>query len=173
MTETIFHIDWAGPYSPDNIPEDDEQVNKAVLYQVYGTYHSYNQPCLLYIGKTERTVNERIPEHSWVLGMDYHRQISDSKNIELYFGTINIDPKQKSGEDTLTEITKCESLLIFAHKPVFNIKEKNNLPENSDLRIFNWNNFRNLMPEVSALRWSDKFWDNEKWNKMEPVFEMK
>jgi hypothetical protein len=163
--EIIVHIKWRGPFKPQ--AEDLYPSGSAAgLYQVYGTYHSFSSPCLLYIGRTDRSIGERIAEHGWLLGYDYTRQISDCENIQLYFGELYTENLTDNKSDL---IRKCESLLIFSHKPIFNISDKNNIPSNSGLRIFNWNEHRNLMPEVSEIRWSGEYWDNARDAKLLPV----
>jgi hypothetical protein len=147
--ETIIHIKWEGPYN-NNLK--DSIVIDIGIYQIYGLYPSHNRNSLLYIGKTDIDFLQRLEQHKWIQGIDWEKQISDSNNIEIYLGKIE--------KKYTIYLNKIESLLIFAHKPIFNIKEKNSIPEYDDpIRILNWENFKYLMPEVSTLRWSKKYWD--------------
>ncbi|MFA6013286.1 MAG: hypothetical protein WC799_25070 [Desulfobacteraceae bacterium] len=160
--KNIVHIHWKGPYTLEQISSytdsEDEYLSAAGLYQVYGKYLSYNIDGLLYIGMTIREGSKRIPEHNWISGTDYIKQVSDPGNIQIYYGLLHVDKKT---DFQLDLIKKCESLLIFSHKPILNIQEKNNMPEADDLIIYNWNDYRNLMPEVSTLRWSNVYWKDE------------
>ena len=63
-------------------------------------------------------------------------------------------------------ISTAESMLIYAHEParnssnILNItKNKNLLKEFEDIRIFNYDNSRSLMPEVSGELWIKNFED--------------
>lgn len=161
------HIYWQGPFSLNASLERDD-LNDTSLYQVYGTYMAYASPTLLYIGRTLRSGPIRIAEHDWVTGTDNKRQISDSGKIELYYGTIKtLDNVNQS----MNIIQRSESLLIFAHKPVFNTQDTGKLPEEneSELRILNWHDFRNLLPELSTERWSERYWNDESERKLKLV----
>ena len=51
-----------------------------------------------------------------------------------------------------------EQLLISVHKPAYNSKSLYafNNPKFQDIHILNWGNHKNLLPEVSGLRWTSK-----------------
>lgn len=53
------------------------------------------------------------------------------------------------------QITAAEALLIHVHTPAYNAEyiASDLAPESHNLRVFNWGQHRNLMPEVSGERW--------------------
>jgi|SRR5208337_5654114 len=163
--ETIIHINWEGYFLYKNLKNLKDKLNgQAGLYQVYGTYPPHNNQSLLYIGKSENLFH-RLEDHTWLSGIDWKKQISDSDNIQIYFGFLKMKPKPKNYPEL---ICKSESLLIFSHKPILNQQEKNHKmefgPPENPIRIFNWGNYKFLMPEVSTLRWAGQHWDVEEFN---------
>lgn len=155
-SEQIIHIHWEGPLGIDSVTSRTAvESDRASLYQVYGTYASFTSPVLLYIGRTYRDAPDRLLEHEWIIGTDYTRQVSDSQHVELYMGTVYAEKAVKN-QNAL--IDQCEALLIFAHKPVLNVMAKNKVPKYQGIRVFNWLDYRNLMPELSDLRWSGQYW---------------
>ncbi len=68
-------------------------------------------------------------------------------------------------------IDRAERLLIYAHTPAYN-GQKNTVNEPSEyenLHILNWCNYRDLLPEVSGRRWTDrKLWDFEERQRRQP-----
>lgn len=94
--------------------------------------------------------------HDWIGGIDNRRQITDSAHMDIYFRELRTDDGVQS--DSNSVINECEGLLIFAHKSVFNISYKDKVPPDSGLRILNCGDSRNLMPEVSHRKESDRYW---------------
>jgi hypothetical protein len=61
-------------------------------------------------------------------------------------------------------INKAENLLIRSHTPAFNKKENSGLYSHKldeNLLVFNWEERGVLLPEVSTLRYSYKYWEYE------------
>ena len=76
-----------------------------VLYQLYGDSHLYGRDVLLYIGKTNRKVEERLSEHiKSVFGFVNNLSISVGKIINYPVESLEVP----------------ESILIANHKPSFN-----------------------------------------------------
>ena len=86
----------------------DPKVNsfpENVLYQLYGDSHLYGRDVLLYIGKTNRKVEERLSEHiKSVFGFVNNLSISVGKIINYPVESLEVP----------------ESILIANHKPSFN-----------------------------------------------------
>jgi len=146
-----IHIFWEGPYSIAQLKTLDNESSDYGIYQVYGYHSLYGKDVLLYIGKANRqTFYKRLKQEDW----DYY---SDPDNIKIYIGRI----ASKSIEDKNWEIKidSAEKLLIYAHNPALNIVNTNsiNYDELKKVHVFNWKNFRDLFPEVSWKRWSDKY----------------
>jgi len=171
MTKEI-RIEWDGVYSLEDIGYDVQtevySLKKATLndessdygiYQVYGTHPVYGTDVLLYIGKaSQQTFAKRLSQEGW----EYNE---DAKNIKFYVGRL-FGEKQVSDEEWDNMIDIAERMLIFAHSPaknssnILNItKDKDKLKEFEDVRVFNYDYYRSLMPEVSGELWIRGFDD--------------
>lgn len=144
-----IHIEWNGPYDLEKICELSESTDYGV-YQVYGTHPIYGSDVLLYIGQAKQQYfSKRIPQHEKF----FYNQ--DSENITFYVGRLGGN-NHVSGDEWDSQIDIAEKHLIFSHKPAFNssnIESINNdiIPENA--HVFNWQDHKNLLPEVSAFRY--------------------
>ncbi len=153
---TIIHISWEGPFTLDEACKelDDEKIDYGV-YQVYGRHPVYGSNALLYIGKaSERTFSSRFKEHKdYWLGDD-----GRESNTRIYVGRLC--GKQTPGnKDWSKLIGIAEELLIFSHWPAGNSSGLNKIKDEDfyDIHILNWGDRRDLLPEVSGYRWTDKF----------------
>lgn len=157
MTAKQIHIDWEGPFSYEDAKKDLKDDKKDFgVYQIYGGHPLYGSGVLLYIGKAEQqTFSRRLSQEQWG---EFNR---DSGNVEVYIGRL-------SGRDKPTEtewkalISVAEKLLIYAHHPASNSSNLNSLPDAArQFHIFNWGQFRDLMAEVSGMRWTSFFYDTD------------
>jgi len=170
-----IRIEWDGPFNLFDIGynENEERYslteettlnNEKVdygVYQVYGCHPIYGNDVLLYIGKAERqTFARRLSQESWEYNTDF-------KNIKFYVGRL-FDREQVTEDEWDNLISIAERMLIFAHAParnssnILNIsKDIKILKEFEDIRIFNYDNYRSLMPEISGELWVKGF-DNYK-----------
>jgi len=146
-----IHIDWDGPFSIDDLGGlKDEGVDYGV-YQIYGGHPVYGSNVLLYIGKAvDQTFGKRISQEGW-------EDNRDSGNIEIYVGRLSGNKTPESGKWDL-EISLAESLLIYSHKPAFNAQCIKSAPTKGleNVHVFNWVAHRDLMAEVSGLRWKPR-----------------
>lgn len=157
-----IYIEWDGPYSLESVRKLKNEIDYGV-YQIYGTHPVYGSNVLLYIGKAcNQTFGKRImQEDTWFYN-------SDEKQVQIYVGRL-FNKKQPSNDEWKTLITQAEQLLIFSHWPAGNssninslTKKKELLKQFKEIRIFNYDTHRNLMPEVSGqmyteeLDWFDK-----------------
>ncbi|MGL6176896.1 MAG: hypothetical protein ACRC1U_07870 [Vibrionaceae bacterium] len=151
MTNQI-HILWDGPFSLEQIKLMKKKTNNYGLYQVYGTHTVYGSNVLLYIGQTTyQTFGERILQPSvW-------NSVPDEKDLKVYVGRFGGN-EPVTDEEWCAQISIAEQLIIFTHSPALNsanIKSVKDIP--IETHVYNWGNRRNLLPEVSALRFlSDK-----------------
>jgi hypothetical protein len=151
--EKIYEVCWEGPYSKTNLSElTVEQNQKFVLYKIYGSHHLYGNNVLLYIGMTEQNVTQRMSQH------DYWMDEEHFGKSKIYFGSVGkFDNWKKSEEIDIFDllesetIKKVESLLIYAHQPVHNEKNRQSAEKTKNIRLFNTGNFGALMPEISGL----------------------
>ena len=147
-----FDIFWYGPFDDaDNEVLQDENL---VLYMLAGTHGLYGKGVPLYIGKTLRTVKTRVSEHNWI------RHEPDP--VRIYAAAISPPFEQWSEVMTVESypplddklVTQIESLLIYAHQPVYNARSKGDrrtAPGN--ICLFNTGRRATLYPEVSSLYW--------------------
>ncbi len=166
-----IRIEWDGPYSLFDIGYDekeDKYLSKKIeflndqkkdmgVYQIYGQHPVYGSNVLLYIGKTEtQTFAKRLSQEFWQYNSDY-------KNIQIYVGRL-FGEYQPSDKEWNTMINIAERMLIYAHSPSMNssniqniFRDKRKLKEFENIRIFNYDNYRSLMPEVSGELWIKEF----------------
>lgn len=150
-----IRIEWDGGYSLEDLENGKLDTNKDYgLYQVYGYHPVYGNNVLLYIGKADRqTFKTRLSQEIWWWNNE------DSKNLNIYVGRI-FDEKQPSDEEWSQMIDYAERMLIFAHSPAMNSsniftisRDKNILKEFENIRIFNYDNHKSLLPEISGEMW--------------------
>ena len=122
---------------------------------ICGTHGLYGRNVPLYIGKTEQSIQTRISQHSWLN--------EEPDPVKIYTGCIGEFFSWKKYYEieeypplSTRVIEQVESLLIYAHQPVYNNKSKlgNNRFE-SHMLVFNTGRRSTLYPEVSTLRWVD------------------
>lgn len=147
----LIQIDWEGPFSLSDLANlSNEQIDYGI-YQIYGKHPVYGSGVLLYIGKAAlQTFGKRIAQENWF-------DTNDSNTLSIYTGRLagEITPPEKEWEN---EIDLAERLLIYVHKPAYNARSISSFPD-SDLQnvhILNWGHYRDLLSEVSGLRWTSK-----------------
>lgn len=146
----LIHIDWDGPYKLSELNTITDEETDYGIYQIYGSHNIYGNNVLLYIGKADRqTIGKRISQENWWWNT------SDPNNLQIYCGRI-------AGEATPTEnqwseeIDLAEKLLINVHKPAYNTQNLISIPDEKlqNIHILNWGYYRDLLAEVSGLRWT-------------------
>lgn len=151
QTLKLIHIEWTGPYNLENLPDLMNEEMDYGIYQVYGKHPVYGSDVLLYIGKADlQTIGKRISQENWW-------NTNDSGRHLIYAGRIA--GEQKAEEiDWSIKIDLAEKLLIYVHKPAYNSKNLTSIPYDNlqDIHILNWGSYRDLFPEVSGLRWTNK-----------------
>ena len=140
--EIIYDVYWDGPYNWKDC--QDKEKPHHVLYPVYGL------DALLYIGLSFRLVGQRLKEHWWL------DDLQDNATVRL--GSVGkfttwekwneVEHHQKSDNGL---VKKIEALLIYAHKPAYNTKNKQSIDIAEGIRIFNTGNHGQLLPEISYL----------------------
>lgn len=148
----ILHIDWDGPFSLQQLKSLCDARTDVGVYQIYGAHPIYGADVLLYIGKTEeQTFGVRIEQENW-------GRNSDEANVKIYIGRL-AGSETPDAMQWKREIGLAEQLLIYAHSPARNSKNLQTIREDGlkNLHIMNWGNHRDLLPEVSGARWTDKY----------------
>ncbi|WP_129691023.1 hypothetical protein [Gottfriedia acidiceleris] len=151
MNIKLIQIQWDGPFNLVNLPDLMNTETDYGIYQIYGKHPVYGKDVLLYIGKAvQQTFGKRISQENWF-------DTNDSNNHKVYVGRL-YGENTPSNEIWSKEIDLAESLLIYVHKPAYNAMKVSNLPENElqSVHILNWRDHRDLLPEISGLRWTSK-----------------
>jgi hypothetical protein len=158
MTRRI-NIQWEGPFPLNNLDKVDDKRRDYGLYQVYGSHPVYGSDVLVYIGRTaDQTFSSRLKKEYWKWNP------AGIENMQVHVGRL-IGNETPSDLEWSNEIIDAEQLLIVAHWPACNssginitIKE-----ELCNTTVLNWGSYRDLLPEVSGLRYSRySEWDNFK-----------
>lgn len=163
--ESIFEIFWWGPYSLNEIKEEDKNyLNTLSLYAVYGDHPLYGRKVLTYIGKSiNQRIDVRLSQHdlgneeiyvagilpftNWKASYQLDQTEYDLKEYIIYRDhgleiVIN---------DTHSQIiSNIEELLIYALWPAGNIRNKNSAKNSWSYRLFNTGHLGSLPPEVSG-----------------------
>lgn len=148
-----IHVFWEGPFGLNDLDRLGSESRDFGVYQIYGHHPLYGDNVLLYIGLAQlQTFQARINQEKW------WKEQPDTERIEIYVGRLA--GRNSISTDTWnTLIEQAEKLLIHAHQPVYNIQNKNSIPESDVLNnhIFNWQSYRDLFPEVSGSRFTSRF----------------
>jgi hypothetical protein len=107
-------INWFGPYTLESLYKREAALDNGI-YAIYRRFG--NKETLLYIGKTERNILQRINEHEkdWLFNVKGH--------IIVRIGKIVSSTKNRFSSKRLSDV---ESLLIVWHCP----------PENTSCTVF-------------------------------------
>jgi hypothetical protein len=154
----LIHIDWEGPFTLDELNLLTNDSHDYGIYQIYGKHIVYGKDVLLYIGKADQqTIGKRVSQENW-------GNTNDSKHLKIYVGRL-AGESIPDEEIWSKEIELAEKLLINVHKPAYNSKSLTSIPDSElqDVHILNWGAHRDLLPEISGLRWTSKL-DNMKYD---------
>lgn len=147
----LIQVHWEGSYELSDLPSLMDSETDYGIYQIYGKHPVYGNNVLLYIGKADQqTLGKRISQENWV-------DTNDSNNLKIYVGRLH-GPENPTPETWSTDIDLAERLLIYVHKPAYNARSISSFPdlELQNIHILNWGHHRDLLPEVSGLRWTSK-----------------
>jgi hypothetical protein len=157
--ETVIHVEWDGPHTLDATKRLTGPTDYGI-YQIYGGHPVYGSSALLYIGlAAEQYFGKRISQgERWLDNRDAGR-------IEVYIGRLAGSPTL--GDPTWTQHIKlAERLLIHAHSPPMNTQKSlaRLEPGLRFIHVLNWGTHRDLLPEVSGARWTNRFSDIEDYH---------
>ncbi|MGG3452337.1 hypothetical protein ABER98_21300 [Domibacillus aminovorans] len=149
--EHLIQIQWEGPHKLTDLPTLTNEETDYGIYQIYGKHPVYGSDVLLYIGKADyQTLGKRISQENWL-------DTNDSNNTKIYVGRL-YGPQNPTNAIWSREIDLAERLLIYVHKPAYNSRSVASLPDSElqNIHILNWGHHRDLLPELSGLRWTSK-----------------
>ncbi len=147
----LIQLEWEGPYKLLELASITDDCFDYGVYQIYGKHPVYGSDVLLYIGKADyQTLGKRISQENWL-------NTNDSNNLKIYVGRLH-GPNTPTEAQWSNEIDLAERLLIYVHKPAFNARSISSLPDTElqNVHILNWGHYRDLLPEVSGIRWTSK-----------------
>lgn len=152
----IINVEWDGPYRFWDSPSQLDPVSSLMgptdygVYQIYGGHPVYGNSALLYIGMAvAQEFGKRI------LQQKHWLENRDAGRVEVYVGRLH--GSQTPDDVTWERLIKlAERLLIHVHAPPMNTQKSLARlgPELRLVHVCNWGYHRDLMPEVSGLRWS-------------------
>lgn len=153
-----IHLDWEGPYSYEEAKRFKGKLSDYGVYQIYGTHPIYGSDVLLYIGKADsQTFGVRLSQpHPRMDNTGEYRR-------SVYLGRLAGYEGTPSNELWSEQIAIAERMLIFAHWPAANASGLTVFLDERyhDVHIFNWGSYRNLLPEVSGSRYSNRYASGE------------
>ncbi|WP_172370441.1 hypothetical protein [Sporosarcina jiandibaonis] len=145
----LIQIDWEGSYNLKDLPNLTNVVTDYGIYQIYGKHPVYGSDVLLYIGKSDfQTLGKRISQEGWL-------DTNASNNTKVYVGRLH-GLQKPTNEMWSKDIDLAERLLIYVHKPAYNSRSISSLPDSElqNIHILNWGHHRDILPELSGLRWT-------------------
>jgi hypothetical protein len=149
MKEIIYDVFWEGPFEWEKRHPYLKKYH--VMYSIEGSHPVYGRNTLLYIGRTDVGMSNRLSYHDeWVddepdpvsVRVASIGEFTDWKTWEKLSHYPKANPEI---------VTKVEALLIFAHQPAYNTMGKSSLPQRKGIRIFNTGKCGLLLPELSYL----------------------
>ena len=145
--EKLYDVYWEGPFEWEK--REDNLKEHHVLYQIYGSHHLYGRDVLLYIGLTSRDMKERLREHKEWINDEYDK-------VTIRFGSLgefttwrDWDTDESYVKPDSNAVERIEALLIYAHYPVYNERNKSQAEKARGIRIFNSGRLGQLFPEIS------------------------
>lgn len=161
----VINISWERILFNEDEIKKYSAKNDSGIYQIYGQHPAYGSDALLYIGKAENfaiRLNKRFEFTESSANPTSIRlgRIVNSKNPDDAYN-IAVEKKWEA-------INIAEKILIKAHTPAFNKQENSGL-FSEDIHefnrehyiILNWEDYGSLLPEISTLKLSYRFWDFE------------
>ncbi|MEI3602808.1 hypothetical protein SPD79_12865 [Oceanobacillus sp. SE10311] len=147
----LIQIHWEGPYKFTDLDLLKNEKTDYGIYQIYGNHVVYGENTLLYIGQAnQQTFGTRISQHSYWFEDEF----------SVYVGRLSASniPTDDIWQD---EINMAESLLIYVHTPAYNTMNINsiNYSKLEPIHILNLGKYKNLLPELSGIRWIKKLYD--------------
>lgn len=148
-----IHVQWEGPFPYEEALALKKNVDYGV-YQIYGSHPVYGSDVLLYLGRAvQQTFGKRLSQEFW----NYHNQ--DSTRVAVYVGRLSGYDGTPNDKTWADQISMVERLLIYSHWPAgnssgLNVKFGEDL---HNVHVLNWGKYRDLLPEVSGARYSNRY----------------
>lgn len=159
----VINIYWdLIPFNEEEIAKLNTKKDKGV-YQIYGRHNAYGKNALLYIGQADNFSNRLKNRYEFVESSATPTMIRVGRIVTSAVAGESLDFDINDWDHIINLV---EELLIKAHSPAFNQKHNKGLADHKILEncihILNWGDFGDLLPEVSTIRNSYKYWFYEK-----------
>ncbi|PXX81202.1 hypothetical protein [Rivihabitans pingtungensis] len=152
FTPKYFNVHWYGPYVTEEAGNLTDP--NLVLYMICGTHGMYGKNVPLYIGKTIRSITQRLKEHDWINREPDPVQIYAAAISKPFLAWDELKNEYAYPAPENQIIEEIESLIIFAHQPVYNTRSKGGRQSlDHDFVVFNTGRRSTLLPEVSSMYW--------------------
>jgi len=159
MQVSVINIEWyLFEFNQDVIKTLSKETDFGI-YQIYGEHPAYGKDALLYIGQAGR-FSDRLSKR-------FEFMESCANPLTIRIGRF-VNSEQKDNEnldikDKNLLLNVAEQILIKTHAPAFNQVHNKGLFNSEGIDgkhyiILNWHNYGVLLPEVSTLRFSYRFW---------------
>lgn len=150
-----IHIQWEGPHNYSEALKLRDDFTDFGIYQIYGSHPIYGSDVLIYLGKADKqTFGLRLSQESW------GSCNQDASRVTVYVGRLSSYEKTPPDAEWSKRIALAERLLISSHWPAGNSSGLNVQfgEDTHEVHIFNWGQHRDLLPEVSGARYSNKYY---------------
>ena len=144
----IIHLQWHSPVAFEAVEALTSDADYG-LYAIYGTHPCYGTNALIYVGRSgNESVGRAISKESMVYG--------DLAQADLRYGIGRLtSPGAPPRQAAVRSLLRAHELLVAAHSPAFNSPILLTADEFVDDDVLNWGERRDLLPEVSAARWTE------------------
>ncbi len=147
--DRIVVVHWEGPYPWADCRTIHEPGH--VLYALHGSHHLYGRDVLLYIGRSDAGVGDRLQDHEQWVADEYDLMTVRLASIGDFTSWSDSALGERYAQAEPGLVAGVEALLIHAHQPAYNTMNKASLERARDLRIMNTGRLGHLLPEVSYL----------------------
>ena len=149
----LLHLLWSGPYSVEEALQalNDEGLDYGV-YQIYGTHLVYGTDVLLYVGKAEQqTFRSRLTQHA----AEWMRAESNAHRLTVPCRTPcgRADARRSHVESPDCPRGAAAYLRAYACVQCGHMWRPICRRTCDRFVVFNWGQFRDMLPEVSGERW--------------------
>lgn len=153
MNEVIYDAYWEGTFNWDDRKNRVKRYH--VIYALYGSHHLYGREALLYIGKTNKDLGNRLKNHMWWINDEYEDIKFKVASIGKFTNWKDWNENDYYEKARSHIVNGVEALLIYAHQPAYNTKSKKSLNSSKGFRLINTGKIGNLLPEISYFYFGD------------------
>ena len=150
MDEHIYDVYWEGPFDWEH--RNRYLKRSHVLYAIFGISYPYGQNALLYLGKSDGDIVQRLADHNaWWVPDEYDACTVRVATVGEFISwkAWNQDKRARYPQASPAVVAGIEALLLYAHQPTYNTAGKASVALGKGIRVFNTGRCGPLLPEVS------------------------